>query len=81
MAVCTDLDRKMQSMEEEIMVNPQYVKKSCGAPDDDLPPAPSQGSKIATYSMWSLEVQSAYFPGKVKNPNNLIFCSTVLCTW
>lgn len=51
MAVCTDLDRKMQSMEEEIMVNPQYVKKSCGAPDDDLPPAPSQGSKITTYSM------------------------------
>jgi len=26
-------------------------------------------------------MQSAYFPGKVKNPNNLIFCSTILCTW
>jgi COP9 signalosome complex subunit 3 len=51
MAVCTELDRKMQSMEEDIMVNPQYVKKSCGAPDDDLPPAPSQGSKMTTYSM------------------------------
>ena len=51
MAVCTDLDRKMQSMEEDIMVNPQYVKKSCGATDDDLPPIPTQGSKITTYSM------------------------------
>jgi COP9 signalosome complex subunit 3 len=51
MAVCTDLDRKMQSMDEDIMVNPQYVKKTCGAPDDDVPSAPSQGSKITTYSM------------------------------
>jgi hypothetical protein len=38
-------------MEEDIMVNPQYVKKSCGAPDDDLSSASSQGSKITTYSM------------------------------
>ncbi|XP_066992118.2 COP9 signalosome complex subunit 3 isoform X2 [Anabrus simplex] len=51
MAVCTDLDRKMQSMEEDIMVNPQFVKKSCGAQEDDIPPTTTQGSKISTYSM------------------------------
>lgn len=51
MAVCTDLDRKMQAMEEEIMVNPVFVKKSCGAQDDDLPPASTPGAKITTYSM------------------------------
>ncbi|XP_049809791.1 COP9 signalosome complex subunit 3 [Schistocerca nitens] len=51
MAVCTDLDRKMQTMEEEIMVNPVFVKKSCGAQDDDLPPATTPASKITTYSM------------------------------
>lgn len=51
MAVCTDLDRKIQSMEEEIMVNPQFVKKSCGTQDDDLPPATTPASKITTYSM------------------------------
>ncbi|KAK7866452.1 hypothetical protein R5R35_008973 [Gryllus longicercus] len=51
MAVCTDLDRKVQSMEEDIMVNPQFVKKSCGTQDDDIPPATTQGTKITTYSM------------------------------
>lgn len=51
MAVCTDLDRKVQTMEEDIMVNPQFVKKSCGTQDDDIPPANTQGTKITTYSM------------------------------
>lgn len=41
-----DLDRKIQQMEEEIMVNPRFVKKSCGSQDEDL-----QGTKMSTYSM------------------------------
>lgn len=49
MAVCKELDRKIQQMEEDIMVNPQYVKKCCSTQDDDL--GPGQGSKISTYSM------------------------------
>ncbi|KAL1128859.1 hypothetical protein AAG570_013393 [Ranatra chinensis] len=49
MTICTDLDRQIQRMEEEIMVNPQYVKKACGAQDDDL--TTGQTSKISTYSM------------------------------
>nr|CAD7572247.1 unnamed protein product [Timema californicum] len=51
MAVCTDLDRKIQSMEEDIMVNPQFVKKSCGAQDDELPLASTQSSKVTAYAM------------------------------
>lgn len=47
--MCTELDRRIQAMEEEILVNPQFVKKSCGTQEDDL--APGQGSKITTYSM------------------------------
>lgn len=49
MAICKELDRKILQMEEDIMVNPQYVKKCCSTQDDDL--GPGQGSKISTYSM------------------------------
>uniref|UniRef100_A0A1B6DHF8 COP9 signalosome complex subunit 3 n=1 Tax=Clastoptera arizonana TaxID=38151 RepID=A0A1B6DHF8_9HEMI len=49
-ALCTSYNRKIQQMEEDIIVNPQYyVKKCCGAQEEDL--APAQGSKISTYSM------------------------------
>lgn len=48
MSMCTELDRRIQAMEEEILVNPQFVKKSCGTQEDD---SPAQGSKITTYSM------------------------------
>jgi COP9 signalosome complex subunit 3 len=44
-----DLDKEIQRMEEEIMVNPQFVKKSCGAHDDDL--TNTQPPKISTYTM------------------------------
>ncbi|EEB16413.1 COP9 signalosome complex subunit, putative [Pediculus humanus corporis] len=43
---CMELDKKIQQMEEEIMVNPRFVKKSCGSQDEDL-----QGTKMSTYSM------------------------------
>lgn len=36
MTLCTELDRRIQKMEEEILVNPQYVKKSCGATEEDI---------------------------------------------
>ncbi|XP_046404597.1 COP9 signalosome complex subunit 3 [Ischnura elegans] len=40
MAICTELDRKMQAMEEEIIVNPQYVKKAFGGgQEEELPPS------------------------------------------
>ncbi|KAF6202310.1 hypothetical protein GE061_004708 [Apolygus lucorum] len=45
MALTIDLDQRLQKMEEEILVNPQYVKKACGAPEEEL--APTQGSKIS----------------------------------
>lgn len=41
-----ELDKKIQRMEEEIIVNPQFVKKSFGPQEDDL-----QGGKMSTYSM------------------------------
>lgn len=54
MMVCMELDRKIQTMEEEIMVNPQFVKKSCGNQEEDLAPAATaQTSKANTYSMWA----------------------------
>ncbi|XP_014243020.1 COP9 signalosome complex subunit 3 isoform X2 [Cimex lectularius] len=42
MTLCTDLDKRIQKMEEEILVNPQYVKKACGTTEDDL----TQGTKL-----------------------------------
>uniref|UniRef100_A0A1B6L0M0 COP9 signalosome complex subunit 3 n=1 Tax=Graphocephala atropunctata TaxID=36148 RepID=A0A1B6L0M0_9HEMI len=49
MSVCMEFNRRIQTMEEELMVNPQYVKKCVGSQDDDM--TPTQGSKISTYSM------------------------------
>lgn len=45
MGLTIDLDQRLQKMEEEILVNPQYVKKACGAPEEEL--APAQGVKIS----------------------------------
>ncbi|CAB3224909.1 unnamed protein product [Arctia plantaginis] len=49
MAICTKLHQYIQEMDEQIQVNPQYVKKSVGSHDEDMP-ATSQNSKT-TYSM------------------------------
>ncbi|KAI8440207.1 hypothetical protein MSG28_001590 [Choristoneura fumiferana] len=49
MAACTKLHQYIQEMDEQIQVNPQYVKKSVGSHDEDMP-ATSQNSKT-TYSM------------------------------
>lgn len=49
MAACTKLHQYIQEMDEQIQVNPQYVKKSIGSHDEDIP-ATSQNSKN-TYTM------------------------------
>ena len=37
MAKCVELDRRVQQMDEEMMVNPQFIKKQlCSSTDDDL---------------------------------------------
>ena len=35
LTVCMDLDRQIMNMDEEIQVNPQYVKKASGVQDED----------------------------------------------
>ncbi|VVC90224.1 unnamed protein product [Leptidea sinapis] len=47
-AACTKLHQYIQEMDEQIQVNPQYVKKSAGCHDEDMP-APSQNLK--TYAI------------------------------
>ncbi|XP_028131422.1 COP9 signalosome complex subunit 3 [Diabrotica virgifera virgifera] len=37
LAVCMELDRQILAMDEEIQVNPQYVKKSSGLQDEEQP--------------------------------------------
>lgn len=37
LAVCMELDRQVLTMDEEIQVNPQYVKKATGVQDDEQP--------------------------------------------
>lgn len=37
LGACMDLDRKIFTMDEEIQVNPQFVKKVAGVQDDDQP--------------------------------------------
>ncbi|XP_047522997.1 COP9 signalosome complex subunit 3 [Pieris napi] len=49
MAACTKLHQYIQEMDEQIQVNPQYIKKSVGCHDEDMP-ATSQNSKT-TYTM------------------------------
>lgn len=52
MLICMELDRKIQGMEEEIIVNPQFVKKSSGTQEEETAPAAgAQTSKATTYSM------------------------------
>lgn len=51
MSQCMEFNRRILTMEEELMVNPQYVKKCVGSQDEDI--ASTQGSTkiITTYSM------------------------------
>ncbi|GBP87327.1 COP9 signalosome complex subunit 3 [Eumeta japonica] len=49
MAECTRLHQCIQEMDEQIQVNPQYMKKSAGNNEEDMP-ATSQNTKL-TYSM------------------------------
>ena len=44
-----DLNRKINQMEEEIDVNPQYVKKANSNQEEDL--SPGQGLKMSYSSM------------------------------
>ncbi|XP_072941458.1 COP9 signalosome complex subunit 3 [Epargyreus clarus] len=44
MAACTKLHQYIQEMDEQIQINPQYVKKSVGSHDEDMP-ATSQNAK------------------------------------
>lgn len=37
LAICMELDRQILAMDEEIQVNPQYVKKVSGMQDDEQP--------------------------------------------
>ncbi|XP_046362327.1 COP9 signalosome complex subunit 3-like isoform X1 [Haliotis rufescens] len=37
MQKCIELDEKLKTMDREITVNPQYVQKSSGSHDDDIP--------------------------------------------
>nr|CAG4640802.1 EOG090X04TU [Eulimnadia texana] len=54
-SLCMELDAQIQRMEEEICVNPQYVKKASGAIDDEQVPlqaaAAAATSKIPSFSM------------------------------
>ncbi|BFZ17392.1 hypothetical protein BsWGS_20431 [Bradybaena similaris] len=47
MQLCIQLDNKLREMDREIAVNPQYVQKSSGIHEDDLPGTSS--SKIQAY--------------------------------
>ncbi|XP_004927872.1 COP9 signalosome complex subunit 3 isoform X1 [Bombyx mandarina] len=49
MAACTKLHQYIQEMDVQIQVNPQYVKKSVGSHDEDMP-GTSQNTKT-TYTM------------------------------
>lgn len=44
--ICMELDRQILAMDEEIQVNPQYVKKCSGVQDEEQP------SK-STFTMWN----------------------------
>ncbi|CAH0381158.1 unnamed protein product [Bemisia tabaci] len=48
-SLCMDLNRKINQMEEEIDVNPQYVKKANSNQEEDL--SPGQGLKMSYSSM------------------------------
>ena len=42
MRICMEVERRLVAMEEEIVINPQYVQKVF-EPQDDESPAPSSG--------------------------------------
>jgi peptide deformylase len=52
---CIDLDVQVQKMEEEICINPQYVKKASGVLEDDegrsSATLQSGTSKVPSFSM------------------------------
>lgn len=37
LAICMELDKQILEMDEEIQVNPQYVKRVSGVQDEDQP--------------------------------------------
>jgi len=41
---CIDLDAKLQEMDREIAVNPQFVQKNSGVHDDDMPGSSMKGT-------------------------------------
>lgn len=49
MSICAELDRRIQEMEEEILIDSQYIKKSSGTQDDDI--APTQTPKMSGFAM------------------------------
>lgn len=49
MQLCMEVERRLQTMEEEIVVNPQYVQKVLG-PQDDEGPAPSSAQSSSSSS-------------------------------
>ncbi|XP_077979780.1 COP9 signalosome complex subunit 3-like [Glandiceps talaboti] len=50
MRKCIELDERIKQMDQEIMVNPQYVQKSLGIQDDDMPSVGISG-KMPSYGM------------------------------
>merc|ERR1719419_934860 len=50
MQKCIQLDEKLREMDREIAVNPQYVKKSSGMHDEEMPGS-STGKPLAGYAM------------------------------
>ncbi|XP_059149301.1 COP9 signalosome complex subunit 3-like isoform X2 [Physella acuta] len=49
MQQCIQLDEKLKEMDREIAINPQYVQKSSGAHEDDLPGTSTATGKIQAY--------------------------------
>lgn len=54
LATCMELDKQILNMDEEIQVNPQYVKKASGTQEDEQP------SKT-TYTMWNYYYKKKYY--------------------
>ena len=48
MQLCMQLDEKVQEMDREVSVNPQFVKKSSGSHEDDIP---GSSHKLPTYTV------------------------------
>ncbi|KAG0729015.1 COP9 signalosome complex subunit 3 [Chionoecetes opilio] len=52
MQLCMEVERRLQAMEEEIVVNPQYVQKVVG-PQDDEGPSQSSSTQPSSFSNMS----------------------------